>query len=92
MSDPIPADVAVDPSLARTARFASVRDRMRELEVDALLLSLGADLSWLTGYEAMPLERLTMLVVPADDNATLVVPELEASRVDHDPRLYAMRP
>jgi Xaa-Pro aminopeptidase len=92
VSDPIPADVAVDPSLARTARFASVRDRMRELEVDALLLSLGADLSWLTGYEAMPLERLTMLVVPADDNATLVVPELEASRVDHDPRLYAMRP
>jgi hypothetical protein len=29
---------------------------MRELEVDALLLSLGADLPWLTGYEAMPLE------------------------------------
>ena len=40
----------------------------------------------------MPLERLTMLVVPADDDATLVVPELEAPRVAHDPRLYAMRP
>ena len=25
----------------------------------------GADLPWLSGYEAMPLERLTMLVVPA---------------------------
>jgi Xaa-Pro aminopeptidase len=46
----------------------------------------------LTGYEAMPLERLTMLVLPADDNATLVVPELEAPRVDHDPRLFEMRP
>ena len=43
-----------------------VRDRMAELDVDALLLSLGADLPWLTGYEAMPLERLTMLVVPVD--------------------------
>ena len=32
--------------------------------VDALLLSLGADLPWLTGYEAMPLERITMLVLP----------------------------
>jgi len=92
VSDPAPAEAAADPALVRAARFASVRDRMRELEVDALLLSLGADLPWLTGYEAMPLERLTMLVVPADDNATLVVPELEASRVDHDPRLYAMRP
>ncbi|MGO9965221.1 MAG: M24 family metallopeptidase [Acidimicrobiales bacterium] len=92
MSDPAPADAGVDPSLARAARFSGVRDRMRELGFDALLLSLGADLPWLTGYEAMPLERLTMLVVPADDNATLVVPELEAPRVDHDPRLYAMRP
>ena len=65
---------------------------MREMEVDALLLSLGADLPWLTGYEAMPLERLTMLVLPVDDHATLVVPELEASRVDHDPRLFEIRP
>jgi len=62
------------------------------MEVDAILLSLGADLPWLTGYEAMPLERLTMLVLPADDHATLVVPELEAPRVDHDPRLFQMRP
>ena len=65
---------------------------MRGMDVDAVLLSLGADLPWLTGYEAMPLERLTMLVVPVDEDATLVVPELEASRVDHDPRLFAMRP
>ena len=92
MSVPDLPGAHLDPSLARAARFSSVRDRMRELEVDALLLSLGADMPWLTGYEAMALERLTMLVVPADDNATLVVPELEAPRVDHDPRLYAMRP
>ena len=78
--------------LARGARLAGARDRMRELDVDALLLSLGADLPWLTGYEAMPLERLTMLVLPVDDEATLVVPALEAPRVAHDGRLVAMRP
>ncbi len=89
MSDPAPADAAADPALARAARFASVRDRMRELEVDALLLSLGADLPWLTGYEAMPLERLTMLVVPTDDNATLVVPELRG--VAGGPRSASLR-
>ena len=38
---------------------------MDELGVDVLLLSVGADLPYLTGYEAMPLERLTMLVLPA---------------------------
>jgi Xaa-Pro aminopeptidase len=65
---------------------------MRETGVEVLLLSLGADLPWLTGYEAMPLERLTMLVLPVDDQATLVVPELEAPRVTHDPRLFEMRP
>ena len=60
--------------------------------VDVLLLSLGADLPWLTGYEAMPLERITMLVLPVDDEATLVVPALEAPRVAHDSRLFALRP
>ena len=81
-----------DPVLARGARMARVRDAMRDSGVDALLLSIGADLPWLTGYEAMPLERLTMLVLPADDEATLVVPRLEAPRVSHDGRLFAMRP
>jgi len=87
-----PPERLTDASLARAARFARVRDCMREMDVDALLLSLGADLPWLTGYRAMELERLTMLVLPVDDQATLVVPELEAPRVDHDPRLFDMRP
>jgi Xaa-Pro aminopeptidase len=46
-----------------------------------LLLSVGADLPYLTRYEAMPLERLTMLVLDRAGAATLVVPELEAPRV-----------
>lgn len=49
--------------------------------LDVLLLSTGPELPWLTGYEAMPLERLTMLVVPRDGDATMVVPRLEAPRV-----------
>ena len=49
--------------------------------VDVLLLSVGADLPYFTRYEAPQLERLTMLVVPADGEATLVVPRLEAPRV-----------
>ena len=77
---------------SRVARVERVRARMAELGVDALLLSLGADLPWLTGYEAMPLERLTMLVLPADGDATLVVPQLEAPRVEPRPDVFGIRP
>jgi Xaa-Pro aminopeptidase len=72
-------------------RMERVRKRMAEVGVDALLLSLGADLPWLTGYEAMPLERLTMLVLPASGDAVLVVPQLEAPRVAPRPD-FEIRP
>jgi Xaa-Pro aminopeptidase len=73
-------------------RMDRVRARMGELGVDALLLSLGADLPWLTGYTAMPLERLTMLVLPADGDAVLLVPRLEAPRVVERPGVFELRP
>jgi Xaa-Pro aminopeptidase len=73
-------------------RLARVRSAMEAQGVDVLLLSLGADLPWLTGYEAMPLERLTMLVVPRGDDATLLVPRLEAPRVEPLPAVFAVRP
>ena len=44
----------------------------------ALLVGVGADLRYLTGYVAMPLERLTMLVVPARERPVLLAPRLEA--------------
>ena len=78
--------------MSRLDRLARVRTRMGELGVDALLLSLGADLPWLTGYDAMPLERLTMLVLPVDGDATLVLPQLEAPRVESDPAVFSLRP
>jgi len=73
-------------------RLARVRARLETLGLDALLLSVGADLPWLTGYAAMPLERLTMLVLPAVGDATLVVPRLEAPRVVPGPEVFDLRP
>ena len=66
-------------------RLDRARVLMAERGVDALLLSVGADLPYLTGYRAMPLERLTMLVLPREGGATLVIPELEAPRVERGP-------
>jgi Xaa-Pro aminopeptidase len=65
---------------------------MTDLGMDALLLSHGADLPWLTGYHAMPLERLTVLVLTAKGDAVLVVPELEAPKVPEAGDLFELRP
>lgn len=66
-------------------RIARLRERMVEGSVDAVMLSVGSDLPYFTGYEAMPLERLTMLVVPASGEPALFVPQLEAPRVEPGP-------
>ena len=83
-------------ALAETAvyldRIARARLAMEEAGVDALLVSVGSDLPYLTGYEAMPLERLTMLVVPRDGEATMVIPRLEAPRVVPQPGVFELSP
>ena len=62
-------------------RLDRARAEMADRNVDVLLASVGSDLPYLTGYRAMPLERLTMAVVPQQGRPVLVVPELEAPRV-----------
>ena len=73
-------ETPVDASEAAT--FAERLDRAREgLEpagAAALLIGIGSDLRYLTGYAAHPLERLTMLVLPALGRPSLVAPRLEA--------------
>ena len=63
-------------------RLLRLQAAMRGRGIDALCVSVGSDLPYLTGYRAMPLERVTMLVVPASGRPELVVPGLEAPRVD----------
>jgi Xaa-Pro aminopeptidase len=60
-------------------RLSAARDLAGKAGVEAILVGVGADLRYLTGYPAMPLERLTMLVVPARGELALVVPRLEAA-------------
>lgn len=58
-------------------RIARAQRAAAAAGIDALLLTPGADLRYLTGYAAMPLERLTCLVVPRTGDPVLVVPALE---------------
>jgi Xaa-Pro aminopeptidase len=53
--------------------------------LDAVLVTPGADLRYLTGYDALAMERLTCLVVPRTGPATLVVPRLERPRAQASP-------
>ena len=58
-------------------RLHKVRETAQIAGVDALLVSPGPDLRYLTGYDAIALERLTCLVVPLDGDIRMVVPALE---------------
>ena len=59
-------------------RLDRARSAVAAIGAEALLLGLGADLRYLTGYTAHALERLTLLILPADGAAVLVAPRLEA--------------
>ncbi len=47
-------------------RLERLKDSMSQNGVDVVLLSVGADLPYFTGYEAMASERLTVLVVRSE--------------------------
>jgi len=59
------------------ARLTRATAATAQAGLDALLVSPGPDLRYLTGYDAIPLERLTCLVVPARGEPCIVVPEIE---------------
>jgi len=63
-------------------RIARAHKATADAGFDALLLTPGADLRYLTGYDAHAKERLTCLVLPAGGPATLVVPELEKAAAE----------
>jgi Xaa-Pro aminopeptidase len=67
--------MATNPHADRLARAGK---ELAGRGVDALLLGPSADLYYLTGYDAPLLERMTLLVLPAQGPARLVVPALEA--------------
>ena len=67
----------VIPASRYVARLARAAEVAAAADIDALLIGVGSDLRYLTGYEALPLERLTMLVLVPGREPVLVVPRLE---------------
>jgi Xaa-Pro aminopeptidase len=67
------------------SRLGLVRDSVRAAGLDAVLLTPGPDLRYVTGYDATQLERLTCLVVPAHGDPALFVPRLELPAAQASP-------
>jgi len=59
------------------SRLTAAAAATGEAGIDALIVTPSADLRYLVGYAALPLERLTCLIVPAGGAPTLLVPRLE---------------
>ncbi len=64
-------------SLVPAGRLTAVAAAVGTAGLDALLLTPGPDLRYVSGYDAHQLERLTCLAVPAAGEPFLVVPRLE---------------
>lgn len=77
------------PAARYGERIERAQQALPANDAAALLVGVGAELQWLTGYEARPLERLTMLVLPADGRPTLVVPRLELAAAQTAPAIAA---
>lgn len=69
----------------RAGRIGRLRQLMSESGIDVVMLSVGSDLPYFTGYEAMASERLNMLVIRQTGEPLLLVPALEAPRVPPGP-------
>ncbi len=63
-------------------RLQRAREHAAQAGIDALLVTPGADLRYLTGYAAKPLERLTCLVLPTEGDPVLVAPALEVAAAE----------
>ena len=55
-----------------------LQQAMHDDDVAAMIITPGADLQYIAGYDAKPLERLTALVIPHSGSPALVAPALEA--------------
>ena len=70
-------------------RFDRAREALAANGAAALLLGIGADLRYLTGYTAHALERLTLMVLRPEGAAMLVAPRLEAMAAAESPAAAA---
>jgi Xaa-Pro aminopeptidase len=70
----------MDATERNAERIARAAAGAAEDGLDAIVVGPSPDLAYLTGYDAIPLERPTLLVLRPEHDPALLVPELERAR------------
>lgn len=66
------------------ARCVRAQGMMAEHHLHYLLVALSSDLLYLTGYFGLPSERPTIMVLPVEGRATMIMPAFELVRLDQE--------
>jgi Xaa-Pro aminopeptidase len=85
LEDPMTGNDLNSAELYPRARLAEVKAAVAAADLDAVLLTPGPDLRYVTGYDAHQLERLTCLLLPAQGDPLLIVPRLELRAAQASP-------
>jgi Xaa-Pro aminopeptidase len=67
------------------ARLAACREAVGERGLSGLMIGVGPDLRYLTGFAGEPMERLTLLIVPREGPVSFLAPHLEAQKASETP-------
>jgi len=78
-------DTRLIPPDRYVARLSACREALVERGFAALLVGVGPDLRYLTGFVGEPMERLMLLVVPREGQISFVVPRLETEKARTTP-------
>ena len=73
------------PAVRFATRLTACREVITERGFAALLIGVGPDLRYLTGFVGEPMERPTLLVIPREGPVSFVVPRLEAAKAGATP-------
>jgi Xaa-Pro aminopeptidase len=73
------------PAERYAARLTAARDALADRGLGAMLIGVGPDLRYLTGFVGEPMERVTLLVIPRRGPVSFVVPQLEAQKARTTP-------
>ena len=66
-------------------RLSQVQEKINDRDLEALLIPPSTNLRYLTGYTALPDERLLLLVIPAEGEPFFVAPELYQAHIEKTP-------
>jgi Xaa-Pro aminopeptidase len=77
------------PAARYGQRLAACREAIAERGLAGLMVGVGPDLRYLTGFVGDPMERITLLIVPREGPVSFLVPRLEAAKADATPLAMA---